>query len=48
MARAFNPDGTAYMGDPHKRPAAGAPVQLTLHAGSRSDFDAACAAAKRP
>jgi hypothetical protein len=46
MARAFNPDGTAYTGDPHKRPAAGTPLQLTLHPGSRSDFDSACAAAK--
>jgi hypothetical protein len=48
MARAFNPDGTVYVGDPHKRPAAGAPLQLTLHRGSRSDFDSACAAAKHP
>jgi hypothetical protein len=46
MARAFNPDGTIYVGDPHKRPAAGTPLQLTLHPGSRSDFDSACAAAK--
>jgi hypothetical protein len=36
------------MGDPHKRPPAGAPLPLTLHPGSRSDFDSACAAAKHP
>jgi hypothetical protein len=48
VARAFNPDGTLYTGDPHKRPEPGTPLQLTLHAGSRSDFNAACAAAKRP
>ncbi len=46
VARAFNPDGTLYTGDPHKRPGPGAPLQLTLHQGSRSDFNAACAAAR--
>ena len=46
LARAFNPDGTLYTGDPQKRPPAGQPLQLTLREGSRSDFDAACAALK--
>jgi hypothetical protein len=46
IARAFNPDGTLYAGDPGKRPPAGAPLQITLQEGSRSDFDSACAAAK--
>jgi hypothetical protein len=48
VARAFNPDGTLYTGDPHKRPEPSAPLQLTLHQGSRSDFNAACATAKHP
>jgi hypothetical protein len=48
VARAFNSDGTLYTGDPHKRPEPGAPLQVTLHPGSRSDFDAACSTAKHP
>jgi hypothetical protein len=48
IARYFNPDGTLYSGDPRKHPAPGQPLMLTLHEGSRSDFNAACAAAKRP
>ena len=44
IARAFNPDGTVYAGDPHKRPEPGAPLQVTLHPGSHSDFHSACAA----
>jgi hypothetical protein len=46
VSRAFNPDGTLYTGDPAKRPPAGESLPLTLHPGSRSDFDAACSAAK--
>jgi hypothetical protein len=41
---AFNPDGTMYAGDPTKRPNHGPPIAVTIHEGSRSDFDAACAA----
>ena len=47
IRRMFNADGSRYTGDPHKRPGPGTPLQFTLHEGSRSDFDAACAAAKR-
>jgi hypothetical protein len=42
---AFNPDGAMYTGDPNKRPNHGAPIAVTIHEGSRGDFDAACAAA---
>jgi hypothetical protein len=41
---AFNPDGTMYTGDPSKRPNHGPLIAVTIHEGSRSDFDAACAA----
>ena len=47
LARAFNPDATLYSGDLRKRPPPGAPLRVTIHEGSRSDFDAACSAAKR-
>lgn len=46
MVRTFNPDGTWAPGDRYKRPL-GEPIPLTLHAGSGSDFDAACAAVKK-
>ena len=46
MARTFNPDGTWTPSDRSKRPA-GEPIPLTLHPGSGSDFDAACAAVKK-
>jgi hypothetical protein len=44
--RAFDPGG-ALVKNPHMRPNAQEVVPLTLHEGSRSDFDAACAAIKR-
>ncbi len=47
LRRMFNTDGTLFAGDPHKRPAKGEPLQLILHEGSRSQFDAACAAARK-
>jgi hypothetical protein len=40
LSRAFKPDGTLY--DLHKGPAARETLTLTLHEGSRSEFDAAC------
>jgi hypothetical protein len=46
LTRAFNPDGTWTPGDRYKRPL-GEPIPLTLHPGSGSEFDAACAAVKR-
>jgi hypothetical protein len=48
LARAFNPDGTLYSGEPHKRPPPGPPIPITLHEGSRSNFDATCSAIHRP
>src|SRR5262249_47883690 len=42
LRRMFNPDGTMYTGDPHKRPEHGAPLALTLHEGGRAAFKAAC------
>jgi hypothetical protein len=47
LRRMFNADGTLYAGEPGKRPASGTPLPLTLHEGSRSEFAAACAAAKK-
>ncbi len=38
----FQPDGTVYTGHAVNRPW-GKPVQITLHEGSESEFDAACA-----
>ena len=46
LSRAFNLDGTWTPGDQNKRPL-GAPIPLTLHPGSGSDFEAACAAVKK-
>lgn len=47
LRRMFNADGTFYTGDPHKRPSKGAPLELTLHEGSRSEFLNGCAAVKK-
>ena len=44
--RAFDPDG-ALARNTHMRPYIQEVVPFTLHEGSRSDFDAACAAIKR-
>jgi hypothetical protein len=46
LRRMFNADGTLFA-DPRKRPAKGTPLQLILHEGSRSEFNAACAAARK-
>jgi len=44
LGRAFNPDDTVYLGRaPDRRPSFG-PVQVTLRAGAKRDFDAACSA----
>jgi hypothetical protein len=43
LTRAFNADGTWTPSDRNNRPL-GQPIPLTLHPGSGSDFDAACAA----
>jgi len=47
LRRMFNADGTFFVGDSRNRPNKGTPLTLTLHEGSRSSFDAACAAAKK-
>jgi len=44
MSRTFKPDGTLY--EARNQPAAHETVALTLHEGSRSDFDSACSAVK--
>lgn len=46
LSRAFNSDGSWTPTDRSKR-VPGEPVSLTLHPGSKSDFDAACAALKK-
>jgi hypothetical protein len=45
LASAVLPDGTVYLGNEHKQPPRGEPLQITLAPGSRADFDAACRAA---
>lgn len=44
LSREFNPDGSLYSSSLSKRPPAHETVSLTLHEGSRSEFDAACKA----
>ncbi|HLJ30056.1 MAG TPA: hypothetical protein VKY85_25345 [Candidatus Angelobacter sp.] len=44
LSRAFKPDGVLY--DLHKQPATHEILPLTLHEGSRSEFDSACQAVK--
>ena len=44
LSRAFAPNATLYQ--PHTQPVAHETVNLTLHEGSRSEFDAACQAQK--
>ena len=44
LSRTFKPDGTLY--ESRNQPAARETVPLTLHEGSRSDFDSACQAIK--
>jgi hypothetical protein len=46
LSQTFNPDGTWTPGDRYKHPK-GEPIPLTLHPGSGSDFDTACAAVKK-
>src|SRR5262249_23445307 len=46
LRRMFNPDGSRWSGKPSKRPEPGAPLELILHPGSRSEFDQLCAAAQ--
>jgi hypothetical protein len=43
----FNADGTMFTGESGKRPSHSEPVAVTFHEGSRDDFEAACAAAKK-
>jgi hypothetical protein len=42
LARAFLPDGQAYLGSKNKQPPAGDNLSLTLAPGNYWDFDAAC------
>jgi hypothetical protein len=46
IARNFEPDATLYTGHSPTRPYMREVVPVTLHEGSRSDFDAACKAVK--
>jgi hypothetical protein len=46
ISQAFDPGGVLAR-NPHKRPDTQEVVPLTLHEGTRADFDAACAAIKR-
>jgi hypothetical protein len=45
ISRAFQPDGRVYLGHDRNRPYAPEIVQVTLHQGSSSEFEAACAVA---
>src|SRR5215467_4224101 len=45
ISRTFSPDATLY--ESQKRPATRETIPLTLHEGSRSEFDSACQALKR-
>jgi hypothetical protein len=42
LARAFLPDGSAYLGPKEHQPGRGDPVSVTLAPGKRADFDGAC------
>jgi hypothetical protein len=42
LGRAFEPDGSVYMGHSPTRGPSFPPVQFTLHAASSRDFDKAC------
>lgn len=44
ISRNFEPDGSLYKGHSTSHPYNRETVQVTLHEGSKSDFDAACAA----
>jgi len=46
LSHAFEPDGSLYTGNFKNRPNTRETVPVTLREGRRSDFDAACAAAK--
>jgi hypothetical protein len=46
LSHAFEPNGSLYTGNFKNRPNSREIVQVTLREGPRSDFDAACAAAK--
>jgi hypothetical protein len=46
LNREFMADGRLYNGDLHKQPGAHGPLPVTIKEGTRSDFDAACTAAK--
>jgi hypothetical protein len=46
IARNFEPDGTLYTGHSPSRPYMAEVVPVTLHEGSKSEFEAACAAVK--
>jgi hypothetical protein len=46
ISRAFQPDGRVYEGHDRNRPYAQEVVQVRLHQGSSSEFEAACAAAR--
>jgi hypothetical protein len=46
LSSEFEPDGRLYTGHSPHRPATREIVPVALRAGSRADFDAACAAAK--
>jgi len=46
LSHAFEPDGSLYTGNFKNRPNTRETVPVTLREGPRSDFDAACAAAK--
>ncbi len=47
IANAFEPDGTVYRGHDPNRPYSTQGVPITFVAGSRSEFDRACAAMRR-
>ena len=47
IAKAFQPDGTVYMGNDHNRTYSPEVVPITFTEGSYSDFSAACAAMRR-